>query len=203
MTNENEVSTPEGGQQTPEQTGEVKQLSQPEIDKIVEERLARDRRSREEALAKDLGMSLKEAKAALKAKREADDAQKTEMEKLLEQVTKKDQEKLELEMRLAESESSNLKLKLAAEAGLPAKYHDYIRGITAEEIQASIAKIKADFPDVVRAAQGAGNAGIQQPTIPKGKIWTQEEVRELRLSGKLTDELMNEIRQATAEGRIQ
>jgi len=62
MTNENEVSTPEGGQNAPDQSGEVKQLSQPELDKIIEERLARDRRSREEALAKDLGMPLKQGR---------------------------------------------------------------------------------------------------------------------------------------------
>jgi hypothetical protein len=52
------------------------------------------------------------------------------------------------------------------------------------------------------AAQGAGNNGVPgQP--PTKKIWTEKEIKELRLSGKLTDELMAEIKQAAEEGRIQ
>lgn len=55
----------------------------------------------------------------------------------------------------------------------------------------------------VNAAQGAGNPGVQNSQQQQKKIWTEKEVRELRLSGGLTDQIMGEIRQATKEGRVQ
>jgi len=54
---------------------------------------------------------------------------------------------------------------------------------------------------LVQALAGAEAAANAAATPPK-KVWTQKEIRDLRLSGKLTDELMNEIRQATSEGRV-
>ena len=62
-------ATPAGGQTPvePAKEPEKKTLTQAEIDSIVEERLARDRKAREEKLAADLGMPQKEAKALIKA----------------------------------------------------------------------------------------------------------------------------------------
>ena len=54
---------------------------------------------------------------------------------------------------------------------------------------------------LVQALAGAEAAANAAATPPK-KLWAQKEIRDLRLSGKLTDELMAEIRQATAEGRV-
>lgn len=95
-----------------------------------------------------------------------------------------------------------------------------IKGKTREEIDASIQqlitvgllKIEAPGqdpgtqpqqpPGPPQAAQGAGNNGVPgQKAAPK--IWTQKEIKELRLAGKITDEIMAEIKQATAEGRVQ
>ena len=53
------------------------------------------------------------------------------------------------------------------------------------------------------AAQGAGNQGLQNGGQQQGKtIWTESKVRELRLSGTMTDELLNDIKRAEAEGRV-
>ena len=58
-----------------------KQFTQADIDAIVEDRLGRDRRTREEALAKELGMSLKDAKALIKARKAEEDANKSELQR--------------------------------------------------------------------------------------------------------------------------
>jgi len=34
------------------------------------------------------------------------------------------------------------------------------------------------------------------------KIWTESEIRELRLSGKITDEIHKEIMEAARDGRV-
>lgn len=60
---------------------ETKTLTQAEIDAIIEDRLARDRKTREEKLATDLGMSLKEAKALIAAQKKAKEDEKTELER--------------------------------------------------------------------------------------------------------------------------
>jgi hypothetical protein len=36
----------------------------------------------------------------------------------------------------------------------------------------------------------------------KPKVWSQTEIKQLRESGKLTDELMDELKKATLEGRV-
>ena len=51
------------------------------------------------------------------------------------------------------------------------------------------------------AAQGAGNPGVLG--APATKIWKESEIRELRLSGKMTDAQLAEIKKADEEGRIQ
>jgi hypothetical protein len=96
--------------------------------------------------------------------------------------------------------------------------HFNIAGKTREEIQGSIHQLidaklltiappaqqgtQQQPPGPPNAAQGAGNNGVPgQQTAPK--IWKESEIRELRLSGKITDELMAEIKQAVSEGRVQ
>jgi len=50
-------------------------------------------------------------------------------------------------------------------------------------------------------ANGAGNQGLQQQNGGK-KIWTTSEVRELRLSGGITDKILEDLKKAEAEGRV-
>ncbi|MDM7912768.1 MAG: hypothetical protein QUS09_06695 [Methanotrichaceae archaeon] len=86
------------------------------------------------------------------------------------------------------------------------KYGKLEAEILDSELRAKTARmleseIHASALALVRALAGA-EAATQQAVTPPKKTWTQEEVRQLRLSGKLTDELMAEIKQATAEGRV-
>jgi hypothetical protein len=52
------------------------------------------------------------------------------------------------------------------------------------------------------AAQGAGNLGVPGAP-PAAKIWKESEIRELRLSGGLTEAILADIKKAAAEGRVQ
>lgn len=54
---------------------------------------------------------------------------------------------------------------------------------------------------LVKARAGA-DAAHEAAATPQKKIWTQAEIRELRLSGKVTDEIMAELRTAVSEGRV-
>lgn len=52
-------------------------------------------------------------------------------------------------------------------------------------------------------AQGAGNQGLQNGGQQQGKtIWTANKVRELRLSGSLTEQMLADIKLAESEGRV-
>ncbi len=86
------------------------------------------------------------------------------------------------------------------------KYGKLESEILDSELRAKAAKmleneIHASALALVKALAGA-EAATQEAATPPKKVWSQEEVRQLRLSGKLTDELMAEIKQATAEGRV-
>ena len=155
-----------GGQQTPA-ADPGKTLTQAEVDAIVKARLARDR----EALEKDLGMSLKDAKALAAAKKKADDDAKSEVEKL---TGERDQHKTDAETARLET----AKLRALMKAGAPADKVDALLkrvvGSTPEEIEADVAELAglgllaAKTPN---GAQGAGNPGLQGTTEPD--LWTQ------------------------------
>jgi hypothetical protein len=187
--------TPDKAGQTPVEPGKT----QAEIDAIVEDRLKRDREARE----KELGVSLKDAKALIAAAKKAEDEKKTELEKL---AGERDGLKGELEgtkLQLA-------KMEALLEAGVSSdkvpKLMKRVSGKTSDEIKADIAEMKADglIPAATpsAAAQGAGNPGVQNPP-PASKIWTEKEIKELRMNGGLTDSIMEDLRKATAEGRVQ
>jgi ABC-type uncharacterized transport system ATPase subunit len=54
---------------------------------------------------------------------------------------------------------------------------------------------------LVRARAGADAAHEAAATSQK-KTWTQAEIRDLRIAGKMTDSIMEEIREAVSEGRV-
>ncbi len=147
---------PAGGNNQPPAAEPGKTLTQAEVDAIVKARLARDR----EALEKDLGMSLKDAKALAAAKRKADDDAKSEVEKL---TGERDQHKTEAEKFKLEA----AKLRALMKAGAPADKVDALLkrvvGSTPEEIEADVAELAglgllaAKIP---QGAQGAGNNGV-------------------------------------------
>jgi len=134
--------------------------SQAEIDAIVEDRLARDRRTREEALARELGMPLKDVKALIKSRKEEEEAKKSELEKLTSEVN----------THKSEAESARLeaaKLRALVKAGAdPDKIDALLKrvvGATPEEIEADVKEL-ADLGLLAgkpaTGATGAGNTGI-------------------------------------------
>lgn len=180
-------------------------IATPEPGKIILSQEQFDQRWAEKmgSLEKDLGIPLKDAKAIIAAKKKADEAAKSELEKL---TGERDTFKTELDgakLRLT-------KMEALLEAGVPSekipKLLKRVSGSTAEEIAADIAEMKADgliqAAQPPTAAQSAGKPSAPAPDNAK-KIWKESEIKELRLSGQLTDALMADIRQATIEGRVQ
>ncbi|MGB3944832.1 MAG: hypothetical protein WBK88_08585, partial [Methanothrix sp.] len=105
--NENNAGTPpagnEGGETITPPVGEgEKRLTQAEVDAIVQDRLKRDRKAREEKLAEELGVTLKEAKEIISARKKAADDEKTELQKATAKAA-------ELEAKLKAREISDLK----------------------------------------------------------------------------------------------
>lgn len=145
---------------------ESKTFSQADLDEIVKERLGRDRRAREEAMAKELGMPLKDVKAIIQAKKEADEAQKSELERL---TSERDSHKIAAERAVLEA----AKVRALAKAGAkPEKIDALLKrvvGSTPEEIEADVAELielgllGADDSAQKSHVQGAGNPGIQPP----------------------------------------
>lgn len=159
----------EGGQ--PAKEPEKKMLTQAEIDAIIEDRLVRDRTTREQSLAKDLGMTLKEAKALIKAKKDADEANKTAQEKLAEELeaTKKALKNRDLrDTKRAKVESliSEKKIKLPDGASI-ADVLDLVTGEDENGINESLVKLPKLFPFSAPGMPGVNpaNPGSKAPDL--------------------------------------
>lgn len=109
-----------------------KQFTQADIDAIVEDRLGRDRRTREEALAKELGMSIKDAKALIKARKAEEDAQKSELQREREARAAAEKERDALK---AEREIGVWRAKCGKKHNIPEADWDRLRGSTESEIE--------------------------------------------------------------------
>ena len=162
--NEPPAATPAANANEGGNIDQKKMLSQAEIDAIVEERLGRDRRSREEALAKDLGMPLKDVKALIKSRQAEEEAKKTELEKL---TGERDQHRTEAQAAKIEA----AKVRALAKAGAdPDKIDALLKrvvGSTPEEIEADVKELKElgllGGKPAHQKADGAGNPGLQTP----------------------------------------
>lgn len=189
---------PAGGQPAQPPAAEPgKTLTQVEVDAIVKARLARDR----EALEKDLGMSLKDAKALAAAKKKADDDAKSEVDRL-----KGDVDTHKTEAQQARLEAA--KLRALVKAGAPADKIDALLkrvvGSTPDEIEtdvlelAGLGLLAAKTP---QGAQGAGNNGV--PGNPAKKTWKRSEIQALLQDPTKTDpKTLDEINLAQREGRV-
>lgn len=170
-------------------------LTQAEVDAIVADRLARERKKYADY------SDLKKASEELA---ELKKSQMTELEKLKADLAEKDKLLQEKDTVITGFTLKEMKAAKLAEAGVAAEWIDSVSGNTEEEVAASITRLAARLKvEPPKAAQGAGQTGIQNQVKNNSKIWTQSEIKELRLSGGLTDEVMAEIKQATAEGRVQ
>ena len=170
-------------------------LTQAEVDAIVADRLARERKKYAD---------YSDLKRAAEELAELKKSQMTEVEKLKAELAEKDALLQSKDQELSSLKLERVKAAKLAEAGVAAEWIDSVSGTTEEEVAASVTKLAARLKvEPPKAAQGAGQTGIQSQVKNSSKIWTQSEIKELRLSGHLTDEVMAEIKQATAEGRVQ
>jgi len=109
-----------------------KQFTQADIDAIIEDRLGRDRRTREEALAKELGMSLKDAKALIKARKAEEDANKSELQREREARAKAEAERDALRLS---KDLEKWQAKYGRKNNIPESDWDRLRGETESEIE--------------------------------------------------------------------
>jgi len=170
-------------------------LTQAEVDAIVADRLARERKKYADY------SDLKKASEELA---ELKKSQMTEVEKMKAELAEKEALLQSKDQELSGLKLERVKAAKLVEAGVAAEWIDSVSGSTEEEVAASVTKLASRLKiEPPKAAQGAGQTGIQSQVKNNSKIWTQSEIKELRLSGHLTDEVMAEIKQATAEGRVQ
>ncbi len=180
----------EAQQQTTTAKPESKTLTQAEIDAIVEDRLKRDRESREEKLAKELGMPLKDAKALIAARKAAEEKEKTELEKALEKATEfekalKDRDLRDLKRSKVEALLAEKKIKLPDGVSI-SDVLEMVSGQDEDGIVKSVEKLPKFFP--FNATMGGGtnpaNGSQKDPTLDE-KIAAAEKAGKWSLATQL------------------
>jgi DNA-binding transcriptional MerR regulator len=181
----------------------VKMHTDDEVNSIVKDRLKADR----EALEKELGLSglgiqLKDVKAILKAKKDADDAARTK-EELLQQerdVAKAELAKIKLDLlKRAKIEALVAENKIRLPEGKTvADALELVTGADEAGIDSSMSKLVGFFPPEKNAAQGAGNQGV--PGSPGKRVWKTSEIAQMSHSDRIKSK--DEILLAMKEGRV-
>jgi hypothetical protein len=134
-------------------------FTQADLDRVVSDRLKRER---EKYADYD---DLKTAAGRLK---EIEDAQKTEQERLAEQLQAATAEREAAEQRARDLETGMLRQRIAAEKGLPAALADRLAGGTEEEIAADADALLAAYPPPVDRQQRTPMAQLQPGAVPPG-----------------------------------
>lgn len=144
-------------------------LPQSQVNQIVAREVAQTKQKAAEELAADLGVSLEEAKALVKATRDRQDAEKSEAQRAREAA---DQEKAAAQKDRAEASQAKHETWSDAaliRAGAPSEEEDLVRlrglltvqvGATREEIEQDVEKVKERF----------GALFGTSPTPPKPRI---------------------------------
>lgn len=170
-----------------------------DIESIVRARLKEDREAFERQLGlSDLGLKIKDVKDILKAKKEADEAKKTELEKLTGErdTHKSDAQAAKLELA---------KVKALVKAGVDLEKIDALLkrvvGSTPEEIEADITELKDlgllnTTPALQPQATGAGQTGIQRqsdslPTMTRAEL--AEKSKDIEWYRKNQDAIMKAL----------
>ena len=128
-------------------------LTQAEVDAIVADRLARERKKYADY------SDLKKASEELA---ELKKSQMTELEKLKADLAEKDKLLQEKDTVITGFTLKEMKAAKLAEAGVSAEWIDSVSGTTEEEVAASVIKLASRLKvEPPKAAQGAGQTGIQ------------------------------------------
>lgn len=167
MTEQNPESNPNpDGKGAPAGSEPDKTLTQADVDRIVAERVARER-----GKFADYG----DLKAKAAKFDELDQASKTEQERLTERLTS-------TESRATRAESKALRLEVAFEKGLTPAQAKRLVGSTRDELEADAEEIKRDFPvkpsdpkPDVDLDLGARSTSTQSSTDPRSADLAQIE----------------------------
>ncbi len=131
--------------------------------------------------------------------------QLSEIDRLKGDNAEKDKKIADLENAIKGHNLEKIKLQKLSAASIGPDWADSVFGDTEEEVQKSVerlaVRLKIQPPPTVGTGSNPANAAGDSSS--KAKIWTEAEIKELRVSGKLTDQIMAEIKQAHAEGRVQ
>lgn len=175
----------QGNNQKPQAESKTLTLTQEELDRIIEQRLARERKKYADY------EKLKQAAEELQKLKEA---QMSEEERLQAKLAEYERKAAELELQLQEARLESAKLRILDELGLPKSWASRIFGTTEDEIRQDAQELLK----LLRSAQGVG-----APTNPPGgkpPVFTRAQ-----LAAMSPDEInanWDAISRALAEGRI-
>lgn len=149
----NTTSRYASGRTRRQRTSERGKLTQAEVDAIVADRLARERKKYAD---------YSDLKRAAEELAELKKSQMTEVEKLKAELAEKDALLQSKDQELSSLKLERVKAAKLAEAGVAAEWIDSVSGSTEEEVAASVTKLAARLKvEPPKAAQGAGQTGIQ------------------------------------------
>ncbi|MCR4398940.1 MAG: DUF4355 domain-containing protein [Firmicutes bacterium] len=159
--NTNPGNPADAGQGNQDQQADKKTFTQEELDRIIQERLAREREK-----YKDYA-DLKKAAEELKKLKES---QMSEAEKLQAKIAEYERRLLEKEREAAEARVETLKMKVLDEMGLPKAWAGRIFGTTEDEIRKDADELKK----LLGAAGKPLGAGTNPPAKSDVNPWKKE-----------------------------
>lgn len=158
----------DGGQDSNQNPPEPKTFAQEEVDRIIAERLKREREK-----YKDYDAYKKAAEELQKLK----EAQMSETEKLQAKLAEYERQLLEKEQEAAEAKVEALKLRVLDEMGLPKAWASRIFGTTEEEIQQDAEELKKLLGTSGKPIGGGTNPA--NPGNNQTQVFTREQIRRM------------------------
>lgn len=129
MPEEPDNTSTSGGSGTPSGGGEEKTFTQAEVDKLIDQRIARERTKYSD---------YDDLKAKAQRLKEAEDADKSEIDKLKDRLS-------ESESRASKAESEALRTTVASQKGLTANQAKRLSGSTKEELESDADELLESF----------------------------------------------------------